>query len=279
MNRFFAMDTSFSTSLGVYDFDARCQITRDVGFDGTYLSLLNDAAWADLPKLGQVHPRHGLEVAGVYLALDLANPQQAQQRLMNLVRDLQGTRHIELSIRVGGRTEPGIDPQVDDAVRALLEAVLPEAQDRGLSVLLYPHLRFYVERLEHAAALCAAIGHESLGICMAAYHWYAADGKELPARLKVAAPFLRSANICGSRRVPMEKGGNRCTIECLDEGELDNFTLLGLLRQAGLTGWIGLQGYSNGGDVYAKLRRSLIAYRDMMQRLQQHPHWAVMRQG
>jgi hypothetical protein len=80
-------------------------------------------------------------------------------------------------------------------------------------------------------------------------------------------------NICGSRPT----AGGAPTIEPLDEGELDNFALLGALQRVGYTGMIGVQGYSMGGDSYSKLQRSLAAFRAMTDRLAAHPGWAALR--
>jgi hypothetical protein len=109
------------------------------------------------------------------------------------------------------------------------------------------------------------------------YHWYARGGGDLPAQLAEAAPYLHAANLCGSRRVESPWHGLPATIEPLDDGELDNFAVLGMLRQSGFTGNLGLQGYATGGDVYAKLRRSLAALRDIEHRLDEHPGWARLR--
>ena len=67
------------------------------------------------------------------------------------------------------------------------------------------------------------------------------------------------------------------TIEVLDDGELDSFIVLGELRRAGYDGFIGIQGYSLGGDAYAKFRRSLAALRDIERRLDEHPQWIDLR--
>ena len=64
-----------------------------------------------------------------------------------------------------------------------------------------------------------------------------------------------------------------CTIEPLDSGEMDNFSLFGLLHRCGYTGRIGFQGYNIGGDVYTYLQRSINAFRSMEKRLSLHPSW------
>lgn len=124
--------------------------------------------------------------------------------------------------------------------------------------------------------LCRRLAHPRLGLSFNGYHWYAADGRHLAARLDEAAPYLRSANVCGSRRLPEGSGPMSATIDPLNDGELDNFIVLAQLQRVGYRGWIGL-GYSIGGDVYMKLRRTLAAYHDLVKRLAQRPHWAKIR--
>ena len=94
-----------------------------------------------------------------------------------------------------------------------------------------------------------------------------------------STPYLHLANLCGSRRLGTGGAGTGlpATIEPLDEGELDNFAVLGAPRAVGYAGPIGVQGYSVGGDAYAKLRRSLAALHDMQRRLDAHPDWAHLR--
>jgi hypothetical protein len=40
---------------------------------------------------------------------------------------------------------------------------------------------------------------------------------------------------------------------------------------------VGIQGFSVGGDVYTKLKRSITAFRDIERRLDAHPEWAQLR--
>jgi hypothetical protein len=54
----YAMDTGFYSRQGSYDFGARCEITKELGFDATYLTLWSEAAWADVPKLETVREKY-----------------------------------------------------------------------------------------------------------------------------------------------------------------------------------------------------------------------------
>jgi hypothetical protein len=71
--------------------------------------------------------------------------------------------------------------------------------------------------------------------------------------------------------------GGAATIEPLDEGEMDNFVLLGAMQRRGYTGKVGFLGWeSMGGDVHGNLNRSINAFRSMERRLARNPHWALM---
>ena len=149
--------------------------------------------------------------------------------------------------------------------------LLQMAERKNAHICLYPHVGSWIERIEDGVRLCAKADHPRLRAVFCGFHWFAKDGKNLPARIREAAPFLRSVNMCGSRGPgPIFNK----TIEPLGYGELDNFALLALLRKNGYTGRIGFQGYSIGGDVYTHLKHSLAVYRDMEDRLNRHPNWA-----
>ena len=278
----FAMDTGFFTSLGTYRFEARCEMLRELGYDATYLTLWDEAAWADLPMLATVRERHGIGVAAVYATLNIDAPaDDPENRLLpGLIDRLDETRTIELTLRSNDPAHPPSSTTGDDAARRWLERLVPMARARGITLALYPHIRHWLERVDDAVRLCAAIDDPALRLTFPSFHWYAVDGTDLDGTLRRSAPYLALVNISGSRRLaPGTLAGNGipATIEPADEGDLDLFALLGALRRVGYGGPIGIQGYSVGGDAYAKLRRSLAAVRDVERRLDAHPDWAVLR--
>jgi len=274
----FAMDTSFYHSLGAYDFDARCEMLKDLGFDATYLTLWSEAAWADVPQLAQVKARHGLDIAAVYVTLDIAgeDDQADNGRILHLLHTMEGCADVEVAITSSDAIQAS-DPVGDPAAMRWLRRLLAVAEQRGITLSLYPHSTYWLERVDDAVRLCRAIDHPSLRAVFCGFHWYAVDGANLAATLEAAAPFLHSVNLAGTRRVGQSADGVLATIEPLDEGELDNFVVLGLLRDVGYRGKVGIQGFSVAGDVYAKLRRSLAALHDMQRRLDEHPQWARLR--
>jgi len=274
--RLFAMDTHFNHSLGSYEFDVRCEMLKELGYDATYLSLLNEPSWNDLPRLAGVKAKHGLDVAGVWLMLDTAGDENhpGNLRVLRAIESTEGCSNFELSLRSSDQTLTRSDPAGDAAASRWLRRLLAAAEKRGTTISLYPHVNFWLERSEDAVRLCRALDHPRLRTVFCGFHWYAADGKNLGARLDEVSPFLRSVNVCGSRKPP---GAKLPTIEPFDSGELDHFVVLGLLREIGYTGMIGFQGYGMGGDVYTNLQRSLRAFRDMESRLDRHPSWPRLR--
>ena len=269
------MDACFYNSLGVYSFEAQCEMLQEIGFDGTYLSLWTEQAFRDLDKLSGVKEKYGLDVAGVYVALDFSlginNPNN--QRILKMLENLEGSSTVEIAIRT---VVPGLypsDPSGDEVVISWLNRVLEIAERRNIDILLYSHLTFWLERHEDAVRLCRKIDHPNLGIVFCGPHWYAAGGGDIDATLEEAAPYIKQANLAGSRRDPLGWGGV-ATVEPLDQGELDIFAMLGALKKIGFDGMIGFEGWGWGSDIYNKLVRSLNAFRDMEGRVKENPHWA-----
>jgi sugar phosphate isomerase/epimerase len=249
-----------------------------LGYEATYLTLWDESAWADVRQLGTVRQRFGLDVAAVFaeVFIDAPDNDRGNGRIIDLLRSLEGTRTVELTLRWRDPAGTPASTAGDGPARRWLERLLSIAAERGITLALYPHIRWWLERTEEAVRLCQTIDHPLLRMTFPAFHWYAVDGRDLPQRLAEAAPYLSLVNVCGSRRYD-NGSGNPATIEPLDDGELDVFAVLGAVRAVGFDGPVGIQGYSVGGDAYAKLRRSLAAFRDIERRLDAHPDWATLR--
>jgi sugar phosphate isomerase/epimerase len=268
----YAMDTGFYNRQGSYDFDARCEIAKELGFDATYLTLWSESAWADVPKLETVREKYDLDVAGIYCPIDMtaATVKQDVERVLNLIKTTNATRFIEIAL-LSDRLSPS-DPAGDEIALALLGPLADAASDRDITLLLYPHALCWLERTSDAARLCRAMDHPNVRAIFTAYHWYAVEaGTNLPETLDDVAPFLGAVNICGSSILPGMVMG--ATLERLGDGELDAFDVLNQVRRVGYEGYIGLQGYSVQGDPYENFRRSLAMLRDIERRIDEHAAW------
>ena len=99
----YAMDTAFYHSLGAYPFAARCEMLRELGYDATYLTLWSAAAWEDVPLLASVPARYGLQVAAVYITLDITAPPDhpGNAGILQLLETLEGCATVELALQAG----------------------------------------------------------------------------------------------------------------------------------------------------------------------------------
>ncbi|MDW5594093.1 TIM barrel protein [Conexibacter stalactiti] len=265
------MDLWFYHSLGTYEFDVRCEMLQQLGYDGMLVMLWSEPAWATVPRLGGVRERFGIDVTSVFTYVEELGDAAHLRRIERLLRDeLDGSRRLELAILSGGEGVAPSDPRGDERVLPVLERLLAAAEERSIELSLYPHESWWMERTEDAVRLCERLAHPLLRVTFSAYHWYATDGRDLTATLAAAAPHLASANLSGATRV----AGAVPAHHLLDEGELDTFAVLGGLRDAGYEGPLHLLGYTVGGDVHAKLRRSLESVRELERRLDRHPAWA-----
>ena len=272
MSQIYAMDTFFTTSLGTYTLPNRCQILSELGYDGTHLTIWDAHTAATIPQFVATAQQHKLAVNGIYFMLDIANPAKAQATIAQIASIPVATT-VEVAMLADGMGTHMSDPSYDTHAVAYLLQICAIASQHGHQVVLYPHVNFWLETTADALRICQAVNHPALGISFNAYHWYAMGNRDIHATLTSIAPYLRAANICGSRMNPA--GSTRpATIELIDQGELDVFVVLCALRQVDYTGAIGLQGFGIGGDVYSKLRHSRQVFRDLHHRVARRSHWA-----
>ncbi len=273
----FNINAGYYTNNGVYSLDTQFEMSKEIGFDGVFLVLWSNQAYDELENLSELSEKHGMEVSSVYavpeLALGLGHPKN--ERILQMLETLEGCSTVTLAIQT---LVPGLrpsDPSGDEVAIVWLKKALAIAERRNITLVLYPHLSFWVETHQDAVRLCQQINHPNLGIHFAGFHWYAVGGYDLDSTLEMIAPYLKQASLAGSRKDPNGFGGI-ATIEPLDGGELDNFVILGKLKKVGFDGEIGFVNYDWGGDLYSKLDRSLKVFREMEKRIEKFPHWAEL---
>ena len=266
------MDVGFYSSLGNYGLDARCAMLADLGYASTNLTLWSETAWRDLEDLSATARRHGLDVASVNVTVDLAASlrDSASKRVLDLIRAAEGLGTIELAL------DGDPHPRSDKAALSFVDAAIAAAAGSNTSLSLYPHAGYWLSRPSEAVRICDQLECPSLGVTFSSFHWYASSPREsLMESLTAARRHLRLVNTCGSRQVSGQYFP--ATIEPVGDGEFDTFAFLGLLREVGYRGPIGVLAYGLGGDAFAYFRRSRDAIRDVEQRLTAHPDWAKLR--
>src|SRR5438552_4057630 len=131
--RVYAMDTHFYTPLGVYEFDARCEMLAELGYDATYLTMMMNepGTWEDLKGLKEVtrrleHPRLGTMFCGFHwYAIDgkdlVARLNEASPYLRQV--NLCGSRRDPDGLAVKATIEPLDSGELDNfAILGLLKS-------------------------------------------------------------------------------------------------------------------------------------------------------------
>lgn len=243
-----------------------------LGYDGINITLWSEQSWADVPAIAGVRDRYGIDVTGVYTSIEDEQDSAGIRRIHELLESVPAGTIVDLAVLGSAEAATNSDRAGDARIADLLAGILPVAEQRGITISLYHHVNTWMERLEDALRLCNTVDHPSLRLTFSTHHWYVTDGRNPRKSLTDTAPWMSSANFCGSRRVPNDTGTD-ATIELIDQGELDNFHMLGLLKSTGFDGPVGIQGFSMGGDAYGKLRHSITAFRDIEARVDAHPAW------
>lgn len=270
----YPMDTCFMNSFGIYPFAARCEITKELGYDGMHITGAT-AALEVMDAIQNVEKDYGLGIGGMYHVLNMGEEAKAES--------IEEAKKLVVAAPAGARIELGInyphDRQNKDLERetaevcSLLNDLLYVAAAKEILIGLYPHIWFWLEKAGQAIELCEKIKHPNLGLVFSGFHWYAADKSDLKLLVSRMLPHLHSVNLCGTKK---GEGVGGFTIEPIDTGEMDNFSLLCLLKKHGYTGQIGFQGYSAGGDAYVKLKRNIETFRSMEARAEAHPEWSAL---
>jgi len=159
------------------------------------------------------------------------------------------------------------DPTVDPRAVNILRAMSDQARDSGAQLLLYPHQGSWVERIEDSVRVADKVARPNVGVMFNLCHWLRVDsGRDYKPLLKQAMPRLWAVSINGADERD-EKPGWDHYIQPLDQGSFDVGKLLGILKELGYKGPIGLQCYGIGGDAREHLARSMTAWLELSKNL------------
>ena len=246
-------------------------LLKRLGYDGMEKNGLDGFAEVQ----GELD-RQGLKLFTVYVNVNLDPGQPAYDpRLPEVIRSLKG-RETMLWLNVTSRagTHAPSSRQGDAAALAAIGEVADMAQASGVRVMLYPHVWFWLETVDHAISLVEKLGRPNVGLTFNLPHWLAQtrpeDEKGLRAQLARARPHLFAVSINGATNI--EDKSDRGTIwksliQPLGQGTFDTYALLETLVDLGFDGPVGLQCYNVPGDKAEILAQSMAAWRDYRKRM------------
>lgn len=158
---------------------------------------------------------------------------------------------------------PASDPAGDPRAIEILREMSDFARESGAQLLLYPHQKNWIERIEDSVRVADLVDRPNVGVMFNLCHWLRVDqSRDYAPLLRRALPRLWAVSINGADERDNEPGWKRY-IQPLDQGSFDVRTFLTTLRQIGYHGPIGLQCFGIGGDVRDHLARSLAKWREL----------------
>ncbi len=249
------------TATGGGSIDEQAALVGELGFDGLAWSL------ADLPVARAACERRGMDVASAYAVLTLpaagADDDQTAlaARLQPLHEAMQalagGPGQLWLAVRHDGLAPR--DPRGDASALAALRGLAARARATGVEVALYPHHDFWLETVDDARRVLAAIDDRRFGVCFnLCHHLRASDARDADAALRACVDRLFAVTLHGA---DVDGDDWPTLIRPLDEGDFGLAGLLTTLDAIGFDGPIGLQGFGIALPPREHLARSLVAWR------------------
>ncbi|MCU1238659.1 MAG: Xylose isomerase domain protein barrel [Candidatus Solibacter sp.] len=252
-NPFFAFDNGTGRDQKV-PLAEQAELVKRTGYAGIgYTGALK------VPEMLHELESRGLKMFSIYVAVRVEADKPAYDAaLPEAIRQLKGHGTV-IWLTVQG-TAPDGEQRAVERVREVADL----AAASGLRVVLYPHMGFFVGRIEEALRLRKLVDRPNVGITFNLTHFLAVkDEPNLDQRLREAMPYLEMVSINGAEH---EGGWDRLILP-LDRGAFDVFGFLKKLVAAGYKGPIGLQCYLVPGDTEENLKRSMIAWRKFQERL------------
>ena len=255
-NHHFAMSNWFYN----YKFDQpklHVKLLKERGYGGIMLSLKDDPnRWAKLPAYLDAMKEHGTRLTAIHARFYIEDGTYPQVIKDNLPL-LKGTKVI-LIPSVGSRTKlDRHDPEAVAKAVNILREMSDDAREHDLGgIAPYMHIGNWIETIDDNIRIAKAVNRRNVGVMFHLHHWQAVGGRgvaKLRTDLLNAKPYLLAVVIQGTDE-------NKATHKILGEGTYDMVPLVKTLREIDYRGPLGTMGYTQSGDIPAKLTRAYTAW-------------------
>lgn len=202
----------------------------------------------------------GLKLFQITMTVDVApgKPPYDSARFKAVLGAVKG-RGVQFCVTCKGVKSS--DHTIDRHAVGLLREMSDLARESGAQLLLYPHQKDWVERIEDAVRVAEQVDRPNVGVMFNLCHWLRVDaGRDYRPLLRRALPRLWAVSINGADEFDDQPNWKRY-IQPLDRGSFDVLGFLRTLDELGYRGPIGLQCFGIGGDAREHLARSLVQWR------------------
>lgn len=242
--------------------EEQATMLKQLGYDGVGHIWLDKVA-ERLKTLDEA----GLKLYQITMKVEVGSAKPVYDPRFKEVLAMVKGRRMQFALLMTGAnpSDPSVDAHAVEIVREMSDL----ARDSGAQLLLYPHHKFWVERIEDAVRVAEKVDRPNVGVMFNLCHWLRVDSqRDYKPLLKQAMPRLWAISLNGAD-VRDEKPGWDRYIQPLDAGSFDVGGLLKTLKELGYRGPIGLQCYGIGGDAREHLARSKDAWKKLSENLKE----------
>ena len=238
-------------------FEQQAQMLKELGYPGVGHIWL-DKVEERLATLDAA----GLRLFQITMPVSIApgkKPYDAE-RFKEVLALIKG-RQVQFCLIFNGMkaSDPAGDPRAVEILREMSDL----AGDSGAQLLLYPHQKDWIERVEDSVRVADLVDRPNVGVMFNLCHWLrVSQSRDYKPVLKQAMPRLWAVSINGADERD-ELPGWKHYIQPLDQGSFDVGALLKTLKEFGYQGPVGLQCFGIVGDVREHLARSMTTWRGL----------------
>ena len=238
----------FKNGMPALSYEEEALLLKELNYNG--ISQVSEEG-PELAKRIEAYRGNGLKVLSIYLTAEETPIDPDIYRALG-----EDGGMIELTVR------EHTTPKLIKSSRQTVES----AEKMNVRVVLYPHHGFTVATMPQAIDLADKVDHPNLGVMFNLCHFLRNENEEdLERILERASPRLFSVSTNGA-----DIDGKDWTtlIQPLDEGTFSQKRLLDALRQIGYSGPVTLQCHNIKGDKRANLKRSISAWKLLLENYQ-----------
>ena len=246
----FAMDNGVGR--GTWSPAQQANVLSEIGYAGisyNYTTISDLKTWRT--ELARCH----LKFEGLYFPIRLRGAKPFPDGMEQAIELLRGTGAVLWVII------PQVEPAEQNAEEAVrrIRALADLAAPAGLRVVLYPHFKNYLATAEQALDLVLRIGRSNVSLTFNLCHELAAgNGSRVAEIIRRVAPCLSMVTLNGATDQPGPEWSNY--IQRLGQGTFDVSWIVGVLKEVGYLGPIGIQFYGLKEEPRAMLEATFAAW-------------------
>ena len=245
-----------------YSFEEQVSLLKRVGFDGIELEGLERAG-----DKFEILNRLDLPVTMVYIQIDIEKNEPYDPKLLDFIKKVRD-RGVTLWLHIHSEKYGPSDPLGDNICVPIIQTLADYAGGYNVKIALYPHSRFWLEKVGDSVRLTQKINRKNVGAVFNLCHFLKTDVRtELEEKLLHSIPYLSAVSINGADDgITSEMEWNRL-IQPLGEGSFDVLKVLRILKDNNYKGPVGLQCYNIAGEPSEFLAKSMKTWNSYIKEL------------